>query len=287
MFVLRIRQLVLALSMTASLTACSTTDNAGQIGTNVNAFYTAPTSYEEHRNQQQSFATSTGTIAYTDNGTGSVLVLLRYDPVDHAARTRELLAAKGITNYSLLMHDMGGLVAWEMLREDMDNIDNLVVLNTIVNDEGFEQPDVKPGPFTRTLIDAFTSPLTSVAVLTKTFADLGLRGANKLTEGECFGYVLPMREGADPALYEFFTGINDDLFIRLDENRTFFEGYQGQTLVMWGAQDETLTVEQIPILKDMLSVPYENIHIYQDNAHFLAEEIPTEVVEKVTAFIAP
>jgi pimeloyl-ACP methyl ester carboxylesterase len=136
-------------------------------------------------------------------------------------------------------------------------------------------------------MDAYSSPLTSVAVLTKTFNDLGLKGEHELSEAECFGYVAPMREGADPALYQFFTSINAKLFTALDENKTRFADYKGDTLVMWGAKDETLTVRQIPILKDMLSIPDENIHIYSDNAHFLAEEIPDEIIKKVSAFLTP
>ena len=75
------------------------------------------------------------------------------------------------------------------------------------------------------------------------------------------------------------------MYKRQEENRSLFETYQGETLVMWGAQDETLTIGQIPILQDMLNVPDENIHIYNDNAHFLAEEIPGEIVAKTTALI--
>jgi len=298
------------------------------MGSNLEAAYTKPAIYQEHRAQQRSFQSSTGKIAYTDHGEGPVLVLLHgvptsswmyrkiipdlqqsmrvisvdhlgfgssekpeqdtgYGAHDHALRVQELLAFLNIESYSLLMHDMGGLVAWDMLRSDPAPIDNLVVLNTIVHDEGFHQPEMKPGNFTRRLMTAFTSQLTSVAVLEKTFSDLGLNGDYKLSEDECFGYVAPMREGADPALYQFFTGINDELFAKLDENRTAFQNFEGQTLVMWGAQDETLTIDQVPILQEMLNVPAKNVHIYPKNAHFIAEEIPEEVVEKVSAFIAP
>ena len=321
-----VRATLFAVGALGALVSCASTPPPSSIGSNISATYTAPTSYQDHRDQQRSYTSSSGQIAYTDHGEGAVLVLLHgvptsswmyrkimpelqtsmrvisidhlgfgssakpdqdtgYAATDHAGRAQELLASLGITDYSLMIHDMGGLVAWEMLRANPDAVSHLIILNTIVNDEGFKEPDLKPGAFTRTLMDGFTSPLTSVAVLTKTFADLGLRGANKLSELECFGYVLPMREGADPALYQFFTGINDDLFARLEENRTLFENYKGETLVMWGAQDETLTVGQIPILQEMLNVPDENIHIYQDNAHFLAEEIPDEVVARVTEFL--
>jgi len=328
MFVSNIRSIFFSAIALTVIASCTSATSPAVLGSAINAIYAAPATYQDHRDQQQTFETQTGQIAYTDHGEGPVLVLLHgvptsswmyrkiipdlqkkmrvisidhlgfgssnkpesdtgYAPQDHAVRARELLSALDVSEYSLLMHDMGGLVAWEMLRADQNAVKNLVVLNTIVNDEGFEQPDMKPGAFTRTLMDAYSSPLTSVAVLTKTFNDLGLTGEHELSEAECYGYVAPMREGADPALYQFFTSINAEMFDQLEDNKTRFADFQGQTLIMWGAQDETLTVAQVPILQEMLNVPTENVHIYQDNAHFLAEEIPGEIVKKVAAFIAP
>ena len=54
---------------------------------------------------------------------------------------------------------------------------------------------------------------------------------------------------------------------------------------MWGAKDETLTTGQIPIAQDMLGTSAENIHIYDDNGHFLAEEIPAELVKNIRALM--
>jgi pimeloyl-ACP methyl ester carboxylesterase len=142
------------------------------MGAKLSAAYTAPATYQDHRDQQQSFQTSSGKIAFTDHGTGPVLVMLHgvptsswmyrkvipelqasmrvitidhlgfgssdkpdgsaddYSAAGHAARTRELLDALNVSDYGVLMHDMGGLVAWEMLRADESAISHLVVLNT-------------------------------------------------------------------------------------------------------------------------------------------------------------
>ena len=54
---------------------------------------------------------------------------------------------------------------------------------------------------------------------------------------------------------------------------------------MWGAQDETLTTRQIPRLKENFNIPESDVHIYEENGHFLAEEIPDELVAKVSEFI--
>ncbi|MEP6344024.1 MAG: alpha/beta hydrolase [Maricaulaceae bacterium] len=208
-----------------------------------------------------------------------------YSAAAQARRVEALLASRGVTNYSVLMHDMGGLVAWEMLEKNPDAIDNLIVLNTIVGDEGFEQPDMESGFFVTQLMKAYAAKLTSAAILDRTFSDLGLKGEYKLTEDECYGYVRPMREGADDALYSFFTNINDDLFVDLAAKHAAWPAYKGKVMVMWGAKDETLTTGQIPTLKAAFNIPDNDIHIYENNAHFLAEEISEEIVTKVSAFV--
>lgn len=208
-----------------------------------------------------------------------------YSAAAQANRIEALLASRGVSEYSILMHDMGGLVAWEMLNAHADKVQNLVVLNTIVGQTGFAHPNMEGGFLTSQLMKAYTSSLTSAAILDKTFSDLGLKGEYKLSEDECYGYVRPMREGADDALYSFFTGINDDLFTDLSAKHTRWPNYKGDVMVMWGGKDETLTTGQIPTLKAGFNIPDSQIHIYENNAHFLAEEIPDEIVSKVTAFI--
>ena len=209
-----------------------------------------------------------------------------YSSQQQAKYISELLSSLNINRYAVLMHDMGGLVTWELMREEKEKISHLVVLNTIIHDQGFNNPQMNPGIMTRQLMKSYASPLSNVAVMTKTFNDLGLVGEHELSEDECFGYVRPMREGSDTALYSFFTRLNDDLFSRLEENRKLFKGYKGKSIVMWGAKDKTLTTEQIPILQETLSIPEKDIHIYPDNGHFLAEEIPAEVISKVNQHLS-
>ena len=307
--------------------ACSTLPDK-EFGAQITARYTPPATYQDHRDQQQKFTTSTGTIAYTDHGEGPTLILLHGVPSsswmyrkiipelqdnvrvisvdllgfgssekpddanaayalrDHSTRLEELLASLDVENYALLVHDMGGLVGWELMRDKPDAITHLVVLNTIVNDEGFVQPSMSDSPFSAAMAEMYALPVLSEALITSAFNNLGLKDEYALTEVEIQGYVLPVREGSSPALDAFFSGLDDDLFARLDENKTELSNYNGETLVMWGAKDELLTTRQIPILQTMLDVPDSNILTYADNAHFLAEEIPEEIVSRVTDFMA-
>ncbi len=209
-----------------------------------------------------------------------------YRPAEQARRVRGLAKSLGLKKYSLMFHDMGGLVAWEMLRQDREAISNLIVLNTIIREEGFNPPDFKPGAMTKVISKAMVSPLTNDAVLGLTFKSLGLGSDHKLNSSECFGYVQPLREGGGEALYEFYTSLNPTLYRRLAANQSVFRKFKGRTLVLWGTQDKILTEGQLPFLRENLGMREEDIYLYPKNDHYLVEEIPGEVVKRVSDFLA-
>ena len=208
-----------------------------------------------------------------------------YSPQSQASAVRALLKTIGVNQYTVMMHDMGGLVAWEMMRQDSSAVKNLVVLNTIVTKDGFDHPKMKPGVMTKLITNAYSSPLSSSAILTMTFRHMGLTGADRLNRGECKGYVTPLKEGSSAALYAFFTSLNPKLYQRLDSHQATLHKFKGKTLVLWGAEDKNLTTRQIPYLKKHLSIPSSNINIYPTGGHLLTEEIPDEIIQKVNQFL--
>ncbi len=209
----------------------------------------------------------------------------KYSHREQARRVLQLVSARGISNFSLLFHDMGGLVAWEMLEAAPSRLKNLIVLNTIVDDQGFNQPKLGGKFMVSQITKAYKSRITSAAIIKTTLGHLGLKGDHKLTEDECYGYVKPMREGANHALYSFFTSINKDLFSNLQNKQKKWPQFSGDVMVLWGGKDSILTKKQIPILRKSFSIPSQRIHIYKNNAHFLAEEIPDEVTSKIKGFL--
>jgi len=190
-----------------------------------------------------------------------------------------------------LFHDMGGLIAWELLDRDIknnagSNIENLLVLNTIIDKQGFDYPKLEKGTTARLMSDAFVNDLSSATVLEMTFNGMGLSTNASLSEGECFGYVAPMREGNGDVLYEFYTSFDEARFATLQQQVSNLSRFTGDVLVMWGAQDTVLTTEQIPVLQEMASLKQENIHIFADNSHFLPEEIPLVLNQHIKNFIS-
>lgn len=198
-----------------------------------------------------------------------------------ASYVQELLKFLRVEKYSLAFHDMGGLVAWEMIDRDLisnkssdQKIKTIFVLNTIVAKEGFNHPNIKKGARARVMSNAFSSVVTSSAALEMTFNNMGLRSNAQLSEAECFGYVAPMKEGSNHALYDFYTGFDDALFSRLEQQIKGLERFTGRAYILWGAQDKVLTTEQVPVLTKALSKASVSTEIFEGNAHFLPEEIP-------------
>ncbi len=210
---------------------------------------------------------------------------VNYTNLEQANYTAQLLNSLNVQQYSLLFHDMGGLVAWELIHSNPAQIKHLVVLNTIISEHGFNHPKMEKGLMSRVMSQAFSNNLSSASVLEMTFANMGLTAQTKLTEQECFGYVAPMKEGSDEALYSFYTGFDSALFERLEQQQKSLTLLSGKTLVLWGAKDTVLTTKQLPYLKNQLkNTEYKEV-IYPDNAHFLSEEIPAQLIAEITDFI--
>ena len=203
-----------------------------------------------------------------------------YHPPAQASYVQDLLISLGVSDYSLVFHDMGGLVAWELIDRDLSgdqNIKNLFVLNTIISKHGFNHPNIKKGAAARAMSNVFSSVVTSSTALEMTFDNMGLSSKVELSEQECNGYVAPMREGSNQALYDFYTGFDAPLFDKLESQVQGLSRFAGKVYVFWGAQDKVLTTAQIPVLESALSEEQIHTTIYETNAHFLPEEIPAKL----------
>jgi len=210
-----------------------------------------------------------------------------YSTDQQAKYVNELVAALGVNQFSIIFHDMGGLVAWNLMAQDTQRINDIIVLNTIIGKHGFNHPNMDKGAVARMMSQAFSGKLSSAAALEMTFNNMGLNAETKLSGQECFGYVAPMQEGADNALYSFFTGFDDSLFTEIEQQQSALAEFTGNVLVLWGAKDKVLTTEQLPQLRTLFTrAEYREI-IYPDNAHFLPEEIPQQLAAEVVTLKMP
>ncbi len=207
-----------------------------------------------------------------------------YEHAAQAAYVQELLSELNITDSALMVHDMGGLVGWELLRSNAP-ITDVVLLNTIISQQGFNHPNMNEGMMSEMVTKAYTTPMSSEVMLKNTFDELGLTSEFKLSAEECWGYLKPLQSGSDEALYAFFTSLDRPLFDRLDDNTELMASWGVRWRVFWGVQDDILTVNQLSVLKNHTDISDADITEFPENKHFLAEEVPEAVAAGVIDFL--
>ena len=289
----------------------STTARKGQI------------TYDGFRQNQKTFNTSDGAIAYIDKGkSDKVIVLLHgvptsgwlyrkmidplvnngyrvivpdmlgygssdnpkgydiYSEENHAQRLLELLDSLNITTWSHVMHDAGGLWTWELLKKQPQRINNLILLNTIIYEEGFDPPvRFKEGFMARTAMWGYRNGITTNVMLKNLFKSGMLQ--NNLNEIDVAGYKTPLREGKTRGMYYFFTQTCNTL----PDYTSLTKSLDIPTAVIWGKEDTFLRIEpQKTQLQSSLNIKEENIHLLEAK-HFIQEEKPEEIVTIISAFL--
>ena len=279
--------------------------------------------YDRFRENQKTFNTTDGTIAYMDQGTSDKVVVLLHgvptsgwlyrnmiDPLvaqgyrvivpdmlgfgssanpkgyeiyseeNHGNRLLALMDNLGIQNWTHVMHDAGGLWTWELIENDPTRIENLVILNTIIYEEGFEPPvRMKKGFFARTAMWGYRNGITTNLLLRGLFKS-GLK-ENNLNKLDVEGYKTPLREGKTRGMYYFFTQTCN----ALPNYQPMIQKVDIPTTVIWGRHDDMLQWEpqKARVIRD-LNIKPENIHLI-DAKHFIQEEKPNEIIRLITSFL--
>lgn len=281
------------------------------------------TTYEGFRQNQKTFKTSDGAIAFIDRGQSDKVVLLVHgvptsgwlyrkmiDPLvaqgyrvivpdmlgfgssdnpkgyevyseeNHAKRLLELMDHLGIQSWSHVMHDAGGLWTWELIKKQPSRIDNLVILNTIIYEEGFDPPiRMKKGVFARTAMWGYRNGVTTNVMLKNLFKSGMIE--NTLNEADIEGYKKPLLEGKTRGMYYFFTQTCQEL----PDYEAITKEIDIPTSVIWGKNDEFLLwTPQASEVIDNLSIKDNNVHLL-DAKHFIQEEQPEQIVRMIIEFI--
>jgi len=203
----------------------------------------------------------------------------QYKPEKQADRILALMDHLGISAWTHVMHDAGGLWSWEMMMKAPERVSRLVILNTIAYEEGFKPPVrfKRKGWFGKLIIGMYDKKFIGKIVINNTLRS----GTNKhkFSKEDKRGYWLPMQEGCNKAIYQFFTSFADTEE-RLKDYHKMFETLDIPTQIIWGAKDKFLVGEiQIPMLQKAFNIKDEDVHIFEDAAHFIQEEKPKKIVE--------
>ncbi len=203
-----------------------------------------------------------------------------YNAENHAKRLLELMASLGIEKWSHVMHDAGGLWTWELMRQAPDKIEKLIVLNTIIYEEGFYPPvRMKPGGMAKTAMWAYRNGVSTNTLLKSLFKQ-GLK-ENTLNSIDVEGYKTPLLEGKTKAMYYFFSQTCNEL----PDYSDVFENVTVPVSVIWGIHDTMLQwPPQQTRAANALNVKNEDIHIV-DEKHFIQETKAEEISYKIMDFI--
>ncbi len=203
-----------------------------------------------------------------------------YTQAEHAKRILELMDHLGLESWNHVMHDAGGLWTWELINKAPEKIKRLILLNTIIYEEGFQPPiKMKPGFFAKASMWGYRNGITTNMLLKQLFKK-GLV-ENNLTKSEIEGYKKPLLENKTNGMYYFFSQTCNGL----PNYESAVKKVKAPTTIIWGKHDDMLVLEpqRERLMKD-LAVKPEHLHVIEAR-HFIQEERPQEVNALILDFI--
>lgn len=198
-----------------------------------------------------------------------------------------LLDQLGIQKWTQVAHDLGGPWTWEVVDRATDRIERLIILNTSAYREGFNPPamvKMMATPMGNMMLGMMANKVTGpfmVGTFFRTFT-----GNSAVIDSDAVeGYWLPLNEGTTHPFRQF-VGDFENLYAQFDRYHAAFRRLNVPVLIIWGKKDEVVNVTKLaPQFASDLRVPQENIHIFEDANHFLAEDKADAIAEKIKAFM--
>jgi len=200
-------------------------------------------------------------------------------------RIQALLTSLGIKKYTLWWHDQWSLWMRYLLSNNTDQVESLIVLNSIVDREWFQAPSIywKQNLFTKTI-----STLRWSKLLWRVLGYMSFGGwvvdSKKIDKNTLEWYLIPLLSGASLTNYYFISDFNS-VYEYINGLESVFQDLDIPTMILRGKQDNILNFGQIQRLKTRLSISEKDIHIYPDAKHFIQEEYPQDIVNDIHDFM--
>ncbi len=204
-----------------------------------------------------------------------------YEPKEHAKRILELMDFLKIDIWSHVFHDAGGLWTWELLKLSSKRIENLIILNSVIYEEGFKPPiRFKKGFLAKFVMKLYSYSLTNGILLNGLFNQSLVK--NNLSKDDLMGYKTPLLEGKTEAMYHFFSNTCNDL----PNYQEVIKSLSMPKLLIWGKHDKFLVIdEMMEKVKLDMSLEDSNINIIEAK-HYIQEEKPVKINELILGFLS-
>ncbi len=203
-----------------------------------------------------------------------------------AERLLALMEQLEIQSWTLVCHDLGGPVAFELLERAPERVERLVMLNTVVFAEGWNQEGERARMLRlKRIAQLVTRRERRAAAATRALLKEGLaRRRIGRDERVVEGYLRPLAAGADTVVLSSMTS-HELVSADLPRYRSTLAKLDLPTLIVWGEEDEILLAEeQVPRLTDLLGLPPERVVRLEGCGHYLPEECAPRIGEHIGEF---
>ena len=193
-----------------------------------------------------------------------------------------LLKKLNIEKTELVVHDMGGLVAWNVLNLAPKEITKLHILNTVLYEDFFlpQKNFSKNNILDTGFLALYKTPLVGRFMIYMTFKNGLIK--NNLSKSDLAGYYKSTTRNPK-AIYEFFIR-SKEIKSNLPKYRQYIKKSGVPINVIWGSKDIFLSVKTIKPLQQDFSLEKEQITILENGKHFIMLENTDEVFRAITSY---
>lgn len=203
----------------------------------------------------------------------------------HSEHLQALCNHLKLNHATLVVHDAGGPWSYHLLNLENHPFDQVVLLNTILYTEGFNPPfRPKKGGLTHRLTTwSYGKKGISRAIIKQTVKQ-GLDRV-KLSKEEIAGYQQGFAAKGKNLASTFFGSLRQmDAICKVGQKA--LSNQKTPLLVLWGQNDKILVpAKQIPLIREHLNLRPENAVLLAGCNHYIQEEVPDLIVEKITEFV--
>ncbi len=211
-----------------------------------------------------------------------------YDFKKQSRRLFTLLDALGIRRFSLVVHDLGGFVAFESLDTDATRIERLLVLDTTAYLDGFSPPSEMRalGGWRGGIMSAMMSGSLLGRQLTGSFIRDHVAYPERIDDAAIDNYWWPIHEGTTMPMRAVARSF-DAIMAEFPRYQAALRKFEGPAMLLWGKKDEVLDFAKISrqFARDLRISP-EHVRGIDDAGHFLQEDHPEIVAHTIVELMS-